>query len=158
MNENAEIWAWNPMSSITQYHSQYTWGPNGTWFCLHGKDGVQPFLDGTQSARNTLSVYWELSRENPRAVLYSYHKGELWGFISSLTLSPRCSSLRYHENIEIHGKISKVVMTDSVNTGCEHACHTRHCQPWRSHTGRGRPATGLLPAKLGIFRERQKMQ
>lgn len=59
---------------------------------------------------------WKPSRENPRAVFYSYNKGDVCGFISSLPLSPRCGPLRYHENTEIHREIPKWALFQQLLT------------------------------------------
>lgn len=114
-----------------------------------GKIVYNPSWMGHTECQKRVECILGMFQRKPRAVFYSYHKGELWGFISSLTLSPRCSSLRYyHEKLETHRKIFKGVMTGSINTDCEHACHLGHCQPWRYLTGWGRPVPGLLP---GIY-------
>lgn len=70
----------------------------------------------TQNIKDSCRGWWKLPRENPRAVFYSYNKGDMWGLSFSLTLSPRCSPLRYNENTDIHREIPTHTLTDSTNT------------------------------------------
>lgn len=88
-----------------------------------GKMMYNPFWMGHTEYQSFVHCRVETSRENPRAVSYSYNKGDACGFISSLTLSPRCSPPRYHENIEIHREIPKCPLTDSINTDYVYAYH-----------------------------------
>lgn len=100
----------------------------------------------TQSIKDLFSIEWKLSRENPGAVFYSYNKGDVCGFISSLPLSPRCSPLRYHENTEIHREIPKWTLFPPLLTGSTPTSHWP-LSAERRHTESRRPALGTVPGK-----------
>lgn len=112
----AGMWTLNPMSLINLYHLQHTSGPQGKWLFSLGRQYTTLSGWDTQNINDLCRGWWKLLRENPRAVFYSYNKGDIWGLIFSLTLSSRCSPLRYNENTDIHREITTCTLTDSMNT------------------------------------------